>query len=101
MNILSILSYDESTLHKQNCDKFFFDLKTAISKNDVNIVGSLDQKNYPKPTYFNFFECNEYKYIQKYEINEISFNPNDIDYPYNKYYSITNNNGKIKINLYD
>ena len=85
--------------YNENCKKFCKDLKICIEENK-NISGKFDMNN-ESERYYNFFEFDEYKKINKYTVKEISFNPNDISYPYNSYYKITNNDGRIKIKFYD
>lgn len=86
--------------YKANCNKFCKDLETCIYSNK-SIRGTFDITDLSKSRYYNFFEFDEYKKISKYGIKEITFSPCDITYPYNRYYSITNNDGKIIIKFDD
>ena len=75
-------------------------METCI-KDKKSIKGKFEISDISKSRYYNFFEFYEYKNISKYGISEISFNPNDIKFPYNRYYSFTYNEGKIKIKFDD
>jgi hypothetical protein len=98
-NMLNNLLLNDT--HKKDCKQFWNDYdKCANFNSDNKIINSINMsKQNPKPWYFNFFECDEYK--NTYHKNKIEFNPNDIKYPYNKYYKIEKVDKVIKINMYD
>lgn len=99
------MNNNNNTMKSTNCENFFNDFTKCVNDR-TSVLGKLKKPNVEpiNSNYFNFFNCGEYDNFinsSRLKIKEISFNPNDISYPYNSYYSITNNNGKIKIKFYE
>lgn len=95
----------KNELSNINCKEFFNNFKKCV-EHKTNIFSELIKVNIePNNTnYFNFFDCKEYNTViesSRLKIKSISFNPNDIAYPYNCSYTIKNINGVIKIRFYD
>lgn len=86
--------------HRTNTKKFLQDLETCIN-NKESIRGKFIIDDVDQSQHYNFFAADEYHNISKHGISEISFNPNYSSYPYNRYYHIIYNNGKIKIEFDD
>lgn len=92
-------------LSNANCKNFYDDFTKCV-KQKTNIFTELKKVNLEpnNSNYFNFFDCKEYKTAiesSRLKIKSISFNPNDIAYPYNCYYTLKNVDGEIKIRFYD
>ena len=99
--MLSYLLNYKNKSFKQNCQNFHEDLIKSINEN-TTIYGTLKQSNFSQPEYFNFFHCDEYvENISKYKIDKLTFTPLDIEYPYNKYYSISSFDNKVTIKFAD
>ena len=95
----------KNELSNVNCKDFFNNFTKCVEQK-INIYGELKKVNIEpqNSNYFSFFDCKEYQHMiesSRLKIKSISFNPNDISYPYNSSYTIKNINGEIKIRFYD
>lgn len=81
--------------------QFWHDFNKCANLNrDNEIVNLINMStNNSKPRYFEIFNCNEYKIT--WHKHKIEFDPNDIEYPYNKNYMIKKVDNVIKIKMYD
>jgi hypothetical protein len=87
----------------KDCFNFFEDLERCIEKNSL-YRGKLENHNYPQPKIFDFTECKEFKIFKKknYLSNTLlEINLSELSYPYNRYYTITKDDNRIKIRLSD
>jgi hypothetical protein len=99
-NFLDIISsIKQKKIYQNNCSILSDAMKKCAEEKNSTIRGNLDIGDGKTPMYYDcILHKDNFNYSTK---KKITFSTTDIQYPYNRYYTITNVDGNIEIKLDD
>ncbi len=94
--------FKSNTPSYQDCEIIIEALKICLESNNCDIRGKLSENFFylnGRTKNVNFINCAGFKKLC--DIKSLKITPNELSYPYNRYFYICNNNGNVNVNFND